>query len=157
MKDLKYQTLALEQPGEHVLTVRINRPEVRNAISTQVGHDLHDVFTRLINDTQDYRCVILTGTGDKAFCAGGDLKERNGMTDAQWMQQHALFERMSLALLDCPIPVIGAVNGAAFGGDCDQILQPHDFRYRRDDLGGQPGREPGEGGRINSVREQPVA
>ena len=37
MKDLKYQTLALEEPGEHVLTVRINRPEVRNAISTQVG------------------------------------------------------------------------------------------------------------------------
>jgi len=75
MKDLTYQTLVLEQPGEHVLTVRINRPEVRNAISTQVGADLHDVFTRLINDTQDYRCVILTGTGDKAFCAGGDLKE----------------------------------------------------------------------------------
>jgi enoyl-CoA hydratase/carnithine racemase len=128
MKDLKYQTLALEQPGAHVLTVRINRPEVRNAISTQVGHDLHDVFTRLINDTQDYRCVILTGTGDKAFCAGGDLKERNGMTDAQWMKQHALFERMSLALLDCPIPVIGAVNGAAFGGGCELILTC-DFAY----------------------------
>src|SRR5437763_662437 len=114
MKDLTYQTLVLEQPGEHVLTVRINRPEVRNAISTQVGADLHDVFTRLINAGGDYRCVILTGTGDKAFCAGGDLKERNGMTDAQWMKQHALFERMTLSLLDCPIPLIGAVNGAAF-------------------------------------------
>jgi enoyl-CoA hydratase/carnithine racemase len=128
MKDLKYETLALEEPDEHILTVRINRPEVRNAISTQVGHDLHDVFTRLINDTQDYRCVILTGTGDKAFCAGGDLKERNGMTDAQWMKQHALFERMSLALLDCPIPVIAAVNGAAFGGGCELILTC-DFTY----------------------------
>ena len=51
MKDLTYQTLVLEESGEHVLTVRINRPEVRNAISTQVGADLHDVFTRLINDT----------------------------------------------------------------------------------------------------------
>ena len=128
MKDLKYETLALEEPGEHLLVVRINRPDVRNAISTQVGADLHDVFTRLINDTQDYRCVILTGTGDKAFCAGGDLKERNGMTDEQWLKQHALFERMTLSLLDCPIPLIGAVNGAAFGGGCELILTC-DFAY----------------------------
>jgi enoyl-CoA hydratase/carnithine racemase len=128
MKDLQYETLALEEPGEHVLVVRINRPEVRNAISTQVGADLHEVFTRLINDTQDYRCVILTGAGDKAFCAGGDLKERNGMSDEQWLKQHALFERMTLSLLDCPIPLIGAVNGAAFGGGCELILTC-DFAY----------------------------
>src|SRR6476646_5710602 len=128
MKDRKYQTLALEEPGEHVLTVRINRPEVRNAISTQVGADLHDVFTRLINDSGDYRCVILTGTGEEAFCAGGDLKERDGMTDEQWLKQHALFERMTLSLLDCPIPLIGAVNGAAFGGGCELILTC-DFAY----------------------------
>ena len=47
MKDLTYQTLALEQPSEHLLVVRLNRPEVRNAISTQVGLDMLDVFSRL--------------------------------------------------------------------------------------------------------------
>ena len=46
MKDLKYQTLALEQPSEHLLVVRFNRPEVRNAISTQVGLDMLDLFSR---------------------------------------------------------------------------------------------------------------
>src|SRR6478735_3779818 len=122
MKDRKYETLALEEPGEHLLVVRINRPEVRNAISTQVGADLHDVFTRLINDTRDYRCVILTGTGDKAFGAGADLKERNGMSNDTWLKQHALFERMTLALLDCPIPVIAAVNGVAYAGSCELAM-----------------------------------
>ena len=127
MKDQKYQTLALEQPAEHLLIVRFNRPEVRNAISTQVGLDMLDVFSRLAAPT-DFRCVVLTGTGDKAFCAGGDLKERNGMTNDQWLAQHAIFERMTLAMLDCPIPVIAAVNGAAFGGGCELALTC-DFAY----------------------------
>ena len=85
MKDLKYETLALEQPSEHLLVVRFNRPEVRNAISTQVGRDMLDLFARF-QAPNDYRCMVLTGTGDKAFCAGGDLKERHGMTDEQWLR-----------------------------------------------------------------------
>ena len=56
---------------------------------------------------------MLTGAGERAFCAGGDLKERNGMTDEQWQDQHLLFERMVRAFIACPVPVIGAVNGAA--------------------------------------------
>jgi enoyl-CoA hydratase/carnithine racemase len=127
MKDQKYQTLALEQPAEHLLIVRFNRPEVRNAISTQVGLDMLDVFSRLAAPT-DFRCVVLSGTGDKAFCAGGDLKERNGMSDESWRSQHAIFERMVRAIMGCPIPLLAAVNGAAYAGGCE-IAAASDFVY----------------------------
>ena len=64
----------------------------------------------------------MTGAGDKAFCAGGDLKERQGMTDEQWQAQHLLFERMIRAFIGCPVPVIGAINGAAYAGGCELAL-----------------------------------
>src|SRR5690606_27059375 len=67
-------------------------------------------------------------SGENAICAGGDLKERNGMTDGQWLRQHAMFERMLRAIIACPIPVIGAINGAAYGGGCE-ITAAFDFAY----------------------------
>jgi enoyl-CoA hydratase len=72
--------------------------------------------------------VIITGQGDKAFCAGGDLKERNGMSDESWQAQHVIFERMVRAIMGCPIPVLAAVNGAAYGGGCE-IAAASDFIY----------------------------
>jgi enoyl-CoA hydratase len=128
MTDARYETLKLETPVPGVLVVTLNRPEVRNAISTKMGEEMVDVFTRLNADPAGHRCVVLTGAGDRAFCAGGDLKERHGMTDEAWNNQHRLFERMMLALLDCPLPVIAAINGVAFAGGCEFMLLC-DFAY----------------------------
>ena len=58
---------------------------------------------------------MLTGAG-RFFCAGADLKERDGMSDQAWSDQHVMFEAMIRAQLACPFPVIAAVNGAAMGG-----------------------------------------
>lgn len=123
-----YATLRTETIEPHVLQVTLNRPEVGNALNTQMGHDLYDVWTRLTEDAEDTRCVVLTGAGDRIFCSGGDLKERNGMTREAWTRQHELFERMYWTLVDLPVPVIAAVNGHAYAGGFEMMLSC-DFAY----------------------------
>ncbi len=127
----EFETLRLSRPAPHVLEVTLARPEAMNALNTQMGRDLVALFEAIALDPADLRCIVLTGDGDKAFCAGGDLKERRGMTDEQWQRQHVVFERMVRALLDCPVPIIGAVNGAAYGGGCE-IAACCDFLYAAD-------------------------
>jgi enoyl-CoA hydratase len=119
---MDYQTLAVEPQGEHILLVRLNRPQVLNALNTQMGRDQHDLWTRLTAEPGALRCVVLTGAGDRAFCAGADLKERDGMTETVWRAQHEVFERAFMALMELPLPVIAAVNGHAFGGGLELAL-----------------------------------
>jgi enoyl-CoA hydratase len=119
---MDYQTLAVEQQGEHILLVRLNRPQVLNALNTQMGKDQMDLWTRLTAEPGTTRCVVLTGAGDRAFCAGADLKERDGMTERVWRAQHEIFERAFMALMELPLPIIAAVNGHAFGGGLEMAL-----------------------------------
>ena len=126
-----YETLAVNLIEPHILRVTLNRPEAANAFNTQMSRELMDLFETFQLELHDLRAIIVTGAGEKAFCAGGDLKERKGMTDAQWQAQHAVFERMARAILACPIPVIAAVNGAAFAGGCE-IAALCDFIYACD-------------------------
>lgn len=114
-----YDTLTVTTVAPHVLQVTLNRPHVANAFNTRMAEELVTVFEARSVAMDDVRVVVLTGAGERAFCAGGDLKERNGMSDAQWAAQHLVFERMLRAVLSCPVPVLGAINGAAYGGGCE--------------------------------------
>jgi enoyl-CoA hydratase/carnithine racemase len=117
-----YETLALEPRGDRLLLVRLNRPEVLNALNTKMGEELTDLWSRLTAEAGHIRCVVLTGSGERAFCAGADLKERDGMTVEAWRAQHEGFERSFVALVECPVPVIAALNGHAFGGGLELAL-----------------------------------
>ena len=126
-----YDTLLLNDSADHVLLVTLIRPQVANALNTQMAMDLMNLFEGLNINPADTRAVVVTGSGTRAFCAGGDLKERNTLDDAAWRRQHLIFERMTRAILQCPLPLIGAINGAAFGGGCE-IAAALDFVYAAD-------------------------
>ncbi len=117
-----YRTLLADRTANgHIVTVTLNRPDLMNAMNTAMGEDLRVCFGALHGDA-DVRAVIFTGAGDRAFCAGGDLKERNDMTDAAWRAQHVIFEQAAFAVLACPVPVIAAVEGFALAGGCELAL-----------------------------------
>jgi enoyl-CoA hydratase len=121
-------TLKVEEPQPNTRLVTLNRPEAANAMNTQMGIDLLSVFDGFNAAPNAQRCIVITGAGPRIFCAGGDLKERNGMTDQQWQDQHLIFERAIRAIIQCPVPVIAAVNGAAFAGGMEIALCA-DFIY----------------------------
>jgi enoyl-CoA hydratase/carnithine racemase len=126
--DRSYQTLRLERDGAGIGVITLNRPDVMNAMNTQMMSELREVFMSFYVDPETAACLILTGAGEKGFCSGADLKERKGMSDETWRRQHAILEQGIRAMMDCPVPIVAAVNGAAFAGGLELALAS-DFVY----------------------------
>ena len=126
-----HETLEIARPEPHLLILTLNRPHAANAFNTRMGEELRDFWKTILEDPGDVRCVVVTGAGDRAFCAGADLKERRDMPDDTWRRQHVIFEEAIYAMMDCPVPVVAAVNGAAFGGGFEIVLAA-DFAYAAD-------------------------
>lgn len=114
------KTVEIHEPSPGVRVITLSRPDAANALNTAMGEELLALWGGLANDPE-VRVAVLTGAG-RFFCAGADLKERNGMTDEAWSAQHVMFEAMIRAQLGCPFPIIAAVNGAAMGGGCEMAL-----------------------------------
>ncbi|HEX9065777.1 MAG TPA: enoyl-CoA hydratase-related protein [Streptosporangiaceae bacterium] len=104
-----------------VAEVRLSRPEAMNALNTATLIDLARILGELAAD-RSVRAVVLSADGDRAFCAGADLKERAAMSDGQIMAQRPVFRAAFGALLALPQPAIAAVHGFALGGGCELAL-----------------------------------
>lgn len=110
----------LERRGSVGILV-IDRPERRNALSRRTLTELCRLSTELVHDPE-VRALVVTGAGDKVFCAGADLKERQGFSNEDVRVQVGLY-RTELRILDkSPKPVIAALNGHALGGGLELAL-----------------------------------
>jgi len=115
--DLK-NCLVEVKDGIAILT--INRPEVRNALNAQCWDDIN-LFVDYISENEDVKIAIITGSGDKAFAAGADLKALRSRTMKEIIN-NASGQAVLRKLENCSKPSIAAVNGFAFGGGCELAL-----------------------------------
>lgn len=104
-----------------IALLKLNRPESRNALCSALLSELAQIITKL-KDDKNMRAVVITGAGDKAFCAGADLKERVGMSDEETLVFLSLIQNTFQSLFELPMPVIAAINGDAFGGGLELAL-----------------------------------
>lgn len=121
-----YETVLIDAapgtaPEDGIRCLVLNRPQVMNAMNTQMFVELREALHELAFD-EGLRVLVVTGAGERAFSTGGDLKQRDGMTELAWRKQHQLAEEVLLAVKDFPRPVLAAVEGHAHGGGCELAL-----------------------------------
>lgn len=155
---MSYDNITYELEGYHAW-ITINRPDTLNALDVKTLGELDEAFTHA-EDDDGVRVIILTGAGDRAFVAGGDvadLQSRGGLAHYQEFAEiiHRLFRRIEL----CDKPTIAAVNGWALGGGTEIILAT-DIRVVAEEARlGVPeitlGLFPGAGGTQRLLRQLP--
>ena len=144
--------IVAEQPSEGVVLVRLNRPEARNALNTELRLALAERI-RICAEDEATRCIVVTGD-DQAFAAGADLREIADLGPRAVLQLGV--RRLWKTIADCPKPIIAAVNGYALGGGCELAMHADIIVAGEGAQFGQPelrvGVIPGGGGTQRLVR-----
>jgi enoyl-CoA hydratase len=109
---------------DSVQIIRLNRPEKLNLLSPEMIRELSKLVTNL-DSKPGLRAIILTGTGDQAFCAGIDITERPGGDADQALDVFEPVQALCNQIENCGVPVIAAVSGIASGGGCELALACH--------------------------------
>ncbi len=121
---MSQQILVEEKNG--VVWVTLNRPEVRNALSRDVNLQLSELATSF-EQRDDVRAVVLTGAGEKAFCAGADLKERKGVSAAETGPYLNAIAGAIESWANIKVATLCLMNGSAYGGGLE-LAMACDFR-----------------------------
>src|SRR5262244_1085672 len=113
---MAYEHIMVEQQ-DGVGMVTLNRPEVLNAMNRKLGAELLDAV-KILDSDEAIGCLVITGAGDKAFSAGGDIKEQveDDKRYSREEQDQMGNPRRTLEIATCAKPVIGMMNGLAYGG-----------------------------------------
>ena len=114
----------LYQRRDALAIICLNRPEKLNALSSEMLFDLSDAFKQVESDC-GVRAVILTGAGERAFCAGTDITELTALDEAGALQTSKRGQRVCEQVESCKVPVIAAINGLAAGGGFELALACH--------------------------------
>ncbi|HEY4289476.1 MAG TPA: enoyl-CoA hydratase-related protein [Puia sp.] len=143
-----YKTLHTDL-SDAVFTVTINRPDKLNALNTQVMDELSEAVTEIYVN-KEISSAIITGAGSKAFVAGADISEFQGLTKEQGQALAAKGHDIFMRIASCPKPIAAAVNGFALGGGCELAMACHFRLCTTNARFGQPevnlGLIPGYGG-----------
>jgi enoyl-CoA hydratase len=123
-----------ERPADGVVLLRLNRPQVLNAMNLELRREIAAQF-RDLGSRDDVRCIVMTGN-DKAFCAGADLNEYVDATPTEIIGRN--MPLLWDAVADCPKPVIAAVNGYALGGGCELAMHADIIIAGESAMFGQP-------------------
>jgi enoyl-CoA hydratase len=127
----KMPDIRAEQEGA-VLVLTIDRPRVSNALGLATMAELDEILVEL-ESRSDVRCTVITGAGDRAFIAGGDLTELESRRDEAFAVVMAERMRSTLdRIARLPMPVLAAINGAALGGGAE-VAMACDFRIAAED------------------------
>lgn len=143
-----YETITPEM-RDQVLILHLNRPDALNALNARMFDDLNEFFSE---DHKAFpaRVIIITGTGEKAFAAGADIKELSGLNSQQAEALSSKGQEILNKIEEFHLPVIAAVNGFALGGGCELAMACHIRVASRNARFGQPevslGIIPGYGG-----------
>ncbi|AEH09444.1 Enoyl-CoA hydratase/isomerase [Candidatus Protofrankia datiscae] len=124
LEETAFETIRIERPTDGIVVATLNRPERLNAMTVRMFEELEDLALAVDSDL-DARALIITGAGDRAFCAGYDLDDAEELSSLSPMGMLVRQERAARALAtvrSIRIPVIAAINGTAAGGGMSLVL-----------------------------------